>query len=142
MPFTEQDRSRIYYHLGYPDVTNVSSIQLGFPALSQPQFLVTSAMDRLNPASVPRVIRILNIMDGIESQMVKALNRLKAQQLGELKLRNTNEESTEQDLLEREYGRWAQRLADILGVPINPYAMRYGALEGGAGVNVPVRHNV
>jgi hypothetical protein len=138
MPFTEQDRSRIYYHLGYPDITSASSVQLGFPALSQPQFLVSYAMDRLNPASVPRAIRILNILDGVEGQMVSALKRLQAQQLGELKLRNTNEESTEQDLLEREYSRWAQRLADILGVPINPYATRYGALEGGGAINTPV----
>lgn len=135
MPFTEQDRSRIFYHLGYPDVSSASAIQLGFPAQSQPQFLVAAAMDLLAPASVGRAILILNNLDTIERQQMQANGRLKAQQLGELKLRNGNDEATEQDLLEREYIRWAEKLADLLGVPTNPFSERY---RSGGGGNIPV----
>lgn len=132
-----QDKERVRYHLGYQSVEPAASIQLGFPRGAQPQFLVEAALERVMAPAVPRIYELLGILDGIERQMVDALKRLKAQQLGELKLRNSNEEATEQDLLENEYLRWAQRLADHLGVPLNVYAARFQGLAGG-GINTPV----
>lgn len=121
----EADRARVRHHLGYLSTEPVSSIALGFPSAQQAQFLVERAMDHILPAAVSRVIQQLNILDAIEGQMVDALDRLQAQQLGELKLRNSNEEPVEQDLLEHEYIRWAKRLADDLGVPLNPFSERF-----------------
>lgn len=136
---SENDRERVRYHLAFLNVEPVSSIALGFPSAQQAQFLVERAMDRVLPAGVPRVLRIVNHLDCIEEQMMGSLKHLKAQQIGELKLRNSNEEPTEQDLLEREYMRWALRLADQLGVPINPFSERFRhGLYGGGGMNTPV----
>lgn len=132
-----QDKERVRYHLGYQSVEPAAAIQLGFPRGAQPQFLVEAALERVMAPAVPRIYEILGILDGIERQMVDALKRLKAQQLGELKLRNSNEERTEQDLLEAEYLRWAQRLGDQLGVPLNAYSARFQGLAGG-GINTPV----
>ena len=132
------DKERVRYHLGYMSIEPAASIQLGFPRASQAQFLVEAAMERIMEPAVSRVMKLLSALDAVEDQMMTALPRLKAQQLGELKLRNTNEESTEQDLLEKEYVRWAQRLADILGVPLNVYAARFRDLGSGGGMNVRV----
>lgn len=135
---SDSDKERIRYHLGYLNVEPVASIQLGFPRASQPQFLVEASMERLLPETVMRIQKILSYLDCIEDQQFDANKRLKAQQLGELKLRNTNDESTEQDLLEEEYFRWASRLADNLGVPLNAYAERFRRFTFGGGVSIPV----
>lgn len=134
----EADRAKVRHHLGYTNVEPVSSIALGFPAASQPQFLVEIAMDRIIPEAVGLIQKYLAILDAIENQMVEALCRLKAQQLGELKIRNSNEEPVEQDLLEREYVRWARRLADDFSVPLNPYSERFRSGTYGGGMNIPV----
>lgn len=136
---SEADRERVRYHLGYLNVEPVSSIILGFPSASQAAFLVERAMDRVLPFAIPRVLRHLQELDCIEDQMSGSRKRLEAQQLGELKLRNSNEEPMEADLLEREYQRWAKRLADLLGVPINPFSERFrSGFYGGGSINTPV----
>lgn len=134
---TAADKERVRYHLGYMNVEASASIQLGFPRASQPQFLVEAALERLMEPTVGRVSQLVSHLDAIESAMISALPRLKAQQLGEIKLRNSNDEATETDLLEREYVRWAQRLADNLGVPLNVYSERFRELGTGS-MNVAV----
>lgn len=136
---SEADRARVRHALAYLQVEPSSSIALGFPSTSQPMFLVERAMDRIIPEAVSRIIKMLDILDCIECQMVEALCRLKTQQVGEVKIRNSNEEPTEQDLLEREFCRWAKRLADDLGVPLNPFSERFrnGGCQGPA-LNIPV----
>ena len=136
---SEADRARARYHLGYLNVEPVSSIALGFPSAQQPMFLFERAADRIMPEAMSRILCILNTLDAIEGQMREALCRLKVQQVGEVKIRNTNDEPTEQDLLEKEYLRWAKRLADDFGVPLNPFSERFRG--GGGGIppfNIPV----
>lgn len=93
-------------------------------------------MDRVMPEAVGLILKSLSACDAIEQQQIDALRRLKAQQLGELKLRNSNEEATEQDLLEMEHKRWAGKLADDLGVPFNPFSIRNR--ETGMQATIPV----
>lgn len=134
MPLTDAEKERTRYHLGYLSVSTAASLSFGIPVPQQTLFLVESAMNRVIEASIDRIRRILSIMDGIECQLVDAQPRLAASKLGDLELR-----LTETDSLEREYARWGYRLANILGVPVYPYAERY---QYGAGVkagNVPVR---
>jgi len=80
-----------------------------------------------------RVRQILGVLDGIETKLVEAQERLAAAALDGLKLREN-----EPDMLELEYRRWADRLADIFGVPKYAYSSRFRAGSGGA-ANVPVR---
>lgn len=122
---TEATKERVRYHLGYLSVDPVSAIPLGFPSAGQAQFLLESAMERLRNESVGRVEKILAHLERIEAQDMEANKRLKAQQLGDLKLRNTNEEKTENELLDERYVVWAHKLAEIFGVPPNPYSVRF-----------------
>lgn len=130
------DKERVRFALGYLNVEPSASIQLGFPAAGQAEFLVERAMNRLMPETVGRVLRLLDALDTIEKQLICSLDRLKAIKLGELTLRNSTNDTTEQDLLEVEYYRWACRLADNLGVPINPYAERFRRFTGGVNITV------
>lgn len=96
-------------------------------------------MDRLIDEAVPKILHFLDILDKIECHMVDALSRFKVQQLGEIKFRNTNDERTEPEMLEMEYNRWAKRLADDLGVPVNPFSERYRTgFYGGGSINTPI----
>lgn len=134
MAFTAQEKERIRYHLGYIQVQPAASIQFGLPRPTQTAFLVESAMNLLIPEAEDRVRRILAVMDGIEAQLIDAQPRLAATQLDELHIRGD-----ETDALETEYARWGSRLADIFGVPIYPYSLRYKGRLGPVAGSIPVR---
>lgn len=107
--------------MGYPNVAAAAAIQLGFPAVSQAMYLVEHAMENLLPESVAMVTNIVGVLQKIEAQEVESLSRLKAQQVGEMKLRNGNDEATEGSLLRSEREAWVNKLATILGAPVNPH---------------------
>jgi len=131
---TEPEKVRVRFHLGYLTQLSAASIQLGIPRASQPQFLVEQAMNQITDESIGLVRRMLDILDSTENRMVEAQERYAAEKLGEITLR-----ADEIDALEREHTRWAKRLADILGVPLNAYSERFRA-GAGASLSVPVVH--
>lgn len=149
MALTDQEIERVYYHLGYPEVVirngQAPSIQLGVPRPVETSFLVGQAVSSLVDDSIPytidRIRRLLNILDNLENQIEAAACTLAAEKLGEMTLRGAEHGKTFPDLLEREYVRWAARLADVLGVPLYPYSRRFAnaAAMGGGGVySIPV----
>ncbi len=100
--------------------------------------MVDQAMGLLvNGYAVARLRSILNILDSLELKIANAACVLVAEKLGDMTLRGAEEGLTYPDLLEREYKRWSNRLADILGVPKYPYSMR--SRSSGAGRSVPVK---
>lgn len=131
MPLADLDKERIRYHLGYLEVQGAASIQFGIPRPLQTVFLLEEAMSNVIDNAIPRIQRIVRIMDQVEEKLCGAQDRLAAKQLDSLILRDN-----EGDQLEHEYRRWGYRLADILGVPIYPYSMRYRA--GVKAGNIPV----
>jgi len=123
---TEEEKERIRYHLGYVETSFAASLQLGIPRPVQTIFLVEQAMTLLtNEYALDRVRRVLFTLDEIERKLQDSLCLLVAEQLGDLKLRSATPGQTYPDLLEREYLRWAKRLADMLGVPLYPYSDRF-----------------
>lgn len=134
MPLTDGEKQRIRYHLGYPALTDAASVAFGVPTMNQTNFLVESALTRLLEPSLEQVRKIVNVMDGVESKLIDAQERLAATKLEELTLREN-----EPDMLEAEYRRWGYRLADIVGAPIYPFSLRYKAGGGGGGAGmIPV----
>ena len=132
MSFSAQEQSRIKRFLGYPDwVALAASIQLGYPAASQPLFLVEDAFRRLTPEGEVSTRADLCECESVERQISEARGRLKAVRLGDLEL-NPNE----MRLLRREMLWWITRLADDLGVISNPYSqMIYQGISGIGGVS-------
>jgi hypothetical protein len=134
VPLDDREKERIRYHLGYLNVGSAASLQFGLPRPIQTLFIVEEAMIQLLEVGLPRVRRILNILDGIEERLVSAQRRLAAEKLGELTIRYQ-----EPDLLEHEYWRWSSRLANILWVPLYAYADRFRGQGPTTGV-IPVRN--
>ena len=136
MAFDDSDKERIRYHMGYLEVSAAPSIQFGIPRPIQTQFLVEDAMNLVLPAAEERVRRIVNIMDGIECKLEQAQDYLVVDRVEDISIRSDNA-----DALEREYYRWACRLADVLGAPLYPGSERFASARrtaGGASV-IPVR---
>jgi hypothetical protein len=116
-------------------VDPIVSIQLGVPRASQPQFLVEASLNNLPQEAVDLVRERIAVLDGIEAKLIEAQTRLAANRLGEIELRED-----EPGQLEREYRRWAQRLADLLGVPLNIYSERFRFGGATAPLNLSVMH--
>lgn len=134
MPLTDSEKERVRYHLGYLEVQGAASIQFGIPRPLQTLFLVETALNQLIENAVPRVRRVLRVMDNVEEKLIDSQDRLAAKQLDNLQLRDN-----EPDMLEKEYTRWGWRLADIFGVPIYPYSNRYRMNAGTVAGSIPVR---
>ena len=132
MAFTEHEKSRIKRYLSYPDwVSLAQSIQLGFPAASQPLFLVEDAFKRLTPEGEASSREDLCQCEATESQMKEARQRFKATKIGEIEL-NPRETA----MLRKELLWWVTRLADDLGVVSNPYSqMLYSGISQMGGVS-------
>jgi hypothetical protein len=131
--FSEKEKGRIRHFLGYPSWSNMAaSIQLGFPAGSQPLYILEQAFNRLLPDGEASVRTDLCECESIEMQLASARKRFRAQQLGNLK---ANLKETHQ--LRDELVFWQRRLADDLGVPFNPYSsMGYKGMPGGMNASV------
>lgn len=129
MPFTEREKARIKHFLSYPDWQSLAaSIQLGFPAGSQPLYLVEQAFQRLTAGGEESVRIDLCECEAIERQLRDARSRFQAAALGNLKLNHK-----EPDMLRRELLYWSLRLASDLGVVTNPYSQFEFLNAGGSG---------
>lgn len=127
MAFSEEEKARVLHFLGYPSLSQLSaSIQLGIPAGAEPLFLLEDALTRLRPGGEDAVRRDLCECESIEEQLSSARGRMRATQLGEIKLREN-----EAQMLRTELGYWTMRLSDDIGVFVNPYAQAAGGFGGG-----------
>lgn len=136
MAFTDREKARIKHFLSYPDwVSLAQSIQLGYPAASQPAFLVDDAFNRLTPDAEESVRVDLCNCEAIECQLTDARSRFKAVRLGELQLNQA-----EPKMLRHELLWWTTRLGDDLGVVPDPYSqMMYQSLNNSGGIGARVQ---
>jgi hypothetical protein len=122
---TEADKERCRYHMGYMETSQGASLSFGMARPVQTMFLLDQAMLLLQDQNaVNRVKCLLDTLDGIEEQMRRALKTLGVESLGSIKMRSGVAGQTFTDILEREYTRWAGRLADVLGAPRYGYSVR------------------
>jgi hypothetical protein len=131
--FTDSERDRILHFLGYPKWTALAqSIQLGYPMASQPLFLVYDAFVRIDSGGVENALRDLCQCESIENQLADARSRFKATSVG-----NINLNAKETAMLRDELKFWTKRLADDLGVVVNPYSqMAWQGMQGGISTKV------
>lgn len=134
MAFTDEEKQRIRYHLGYPSVQPAAALTYGIPKPIQTLFLVESAMNLILPVAQDKVRSLLNTLDTIECRLQDAQTRMAAQSIDTLTMRKD-----EADSLEAEYRRWANRLADVMGVPLYAYSLRFQRSGGTYAGSIPVR---
>lgn len=128
--FTEDERDAILRLLGYPNWADLAqSIQLGYPAASQPLFLVFDSLHRVRPPTRARIrLDVCRALE-VEAQIADSRTRRKATTAGGVEL-NAEELADLLDLLRF----WTTRIADALGVVPNPYSQgEFRGLGGGLG---------
>jgi hypothetical protein len=134
MAFSELEKGRIRHFLSYPSFSSLSqSIQLGYPAASQPLFLLDDAFKRLTPEGEVSVRNDLCECESIERQLSGSRTRFKALKVGGIEVNDS-----EPDKLRRELKYWGARLASDLGVTPNPYSEFEHQNAGGGGINARV----
>jgi hypothetical protein len=130
--FTQEEQGRILYHLGYMSQNIASFLAFGVLAMTETMFIAVNAMQFV-PLSRAMIVRdLLSKCEQIEATLFDSVNYLVAVKIESLEIRDKHP-----DLVEAEHTRWAKRLADSLGVTVNPYSERFfGNLPR---MNVPVR---
>ena len=127
MPLTDANKASIRAYLGYPVVQAAASIFMGIPRPTPIGYILETAMNLIMESSVPRVLEILNVLGGVEQRMIDSQAYLVASKLEDLTLSENHPQR-----LEEEFNRWAQRLADMFGVPLYGYAARFDSGDGDA----------
>lgn len=139
MPLTPTEKMRCRYHLGYPQVEAIGSYNRGIPMPLQTAFLVETSLTQVMEDAIPMVQTMVQTLDKIETAMAGAICNLAVERIGDITMRPGRPGESQPDLLEREYRRWAERLADILGVPLYAYSTRFSR-SGVRSGNVRVVH--
>lgn len=134
MGFSDSEKARVKYFLSYPDWSSTAqSIQLGYPAASQPAYLVDDAFHRLTPGGEVQVRQVLCECEATEKQISGARKRMEALEVGTVKLN-----ASETALLRAELRFWTMRLASTLGVVTNSYSQFEHVGAGAGGRNATV----
>lgn len=118
VPLSRTEQAQVRKFLGYLDTDRAAAVALGIPTASQPLFLTDSAMLKSSNEGVGIVRDLLEELNCIDEQIREARSRrLKISAVKGIKF---NER--EIDVLWEQYSDYCSRLADILGVPVNPYS--------------------
>jgi hypothetical protein len=129
MALTEQEKVLIRHHLGYPNVDEMMTFVLGVPAALETNFIIEGAMNRARESALPLIRNHIQILEKINAQKVDDLEVLVVTELGEITIN-----PKEQAALDEQYLYWANSLANLLGVYLNPFDKR----GQGGGINTPV----
>jgi hypothetical protein len=133
MAISDADKQRARKHLGYMGVTVASSFAFGVPQLTTTQYMLESAIERVMAVAEADVVKLLDRLDCIDEALFQAHGDLFAVRVADLEMN-----LGQPDALEIEYARWAQRLADMLGVMPYPFAPRFKSLMGGGVGNIRI----
>jgi hypothetical protein len=133
MPLTDPEKAACRRHLGYLGVSSAASLQFGLPKPTETLFIVELAMQQVLEIHVGDVRDLLAKLDTTEQQIFDAQILLAAERLGEITIR-----ADQIDRLQDSYRIWANRLADILGVPLYAYSEKFKSYN--AYGSIPVRH--
>lgn len=115
--------------MGYLNVQAASTFQLGVPAAVQTQFMIEGAWDKILPAAEDAFAVILCRLDTIEAEIYGGIDLASVNQVATIQV-NPNRF--------RELGKYYRMardsLANLLGVPPNPFDMREIAIGGSGAV--------
>jgi hypothetical protein len=127
---TAEEKVRARAHLGYLNAAAASTFVLGAPAALETTFLVEGAWEKVLLEAVPLFRRYLAALDAIEEEMLAGLPALQARRVGQIEIADDHMKK-----LAEQYELWRAKLANLLGVPANPFDRTQGS-----GINAPVIH--
>ena len=120
MAFTEYEKTRIRYHLGFLNVAASATFVLGTPAAVETQFLVESAMNKVLPEAEVLVRDLVAKCDAVEGQIADNQELLAVTAVDEIQVRQDEFEA-----LQKRYHYWRNGLANCLGIYTNTFDKRF-----------------
>ncbi len=131
MSLSDEDKVKIRHHMGYLNVQATSTFVLGVPAGVQTQFMIEGAWDKVLPQAENLLRVFLCRCDEIEAKVYGGTDLADVETTGNITVNRKRLSELGQ------YYRIAQQgMANLLGVPPNPFDMRDWVRAGG-GMNVP-----
>jgi hypothetical protein len=127
MAMTEQEKVAVAYHLGYAGTEFAPGLNGGFVTSGPFSFAFTQAITNLRPAAEPFIRRCISEMQCIEDKMTELRRDIGVVKVGGIEL-NTLDAMGE---LEAQYKNWGKKMADLLGVPRNPFSEHWADIDGG-----------
>lgn len=128
---TRDEKARARHHLGYLGVESSSTFNLGVPAAMQTTFMIEGALDRLLPESYAKFKQLLCRLDEIECEVFSGIDLASINKMDTIEINRKRLQE-----LANYYGLARDMLANILGVPANPWDFRQSWL--GSSINVAV----
>lgn len=129
---TNEEKARIRHHLGYLNVQAAATFQLGVPAALQTTFMIELAFTKVLPEAENMLKVFLCRLDDVEKQVFGNLDLAEIESTGAVKV-----DPKRLSKLAQTYKIAQEGMANLLGVPPNPFDMR-SWLQGSGGMNVPV----
>ena len=131
MPLTEEEKVLIRDHLGFPNVSGMSTFALGMPAAIQTSFIIEKAMDVVLERALPRVRQIVAVLERIDGQAIDDLELAAVNAIGDIAVNQF-----EQKTLDERRRYWCGRLCNALAVFPNPFDQTKGTTGGLGNVRV------
>lgn len=128
---TDDEKVRTRHHLGFMNVSAVATFVLGVPGAVDAGFIIERAMTLVLPEALPQYRKILGFLDQTEQQKIDDQELLAVDKVGDINIRQK-----EMEQLSQAYRYWQGRLANMLGVMVNPYSKV--AEDSGGGAFTPV----
>jgi len=128
---TADEKVRIRHHLGYLNVDESSTFVIGLPAGVETQFIIEGAFNRILPEAIPYLRKRLMFCDCTEEQRFDSQPNAVVKEVDGIKMGAEDE----QLMLSHNYDYWRAGLANMFGIPPNPFDMRYG----GGSLNIRVQ---
>jgi len=107
--------------MAYMNVAQAYTFVLGVPAGVETQFLIEGAMDKVLDSALPQLRKLIAVLDGIEQQKIENLELLAVTKVGEIEIRQD-----EQEALDKQYDFWRGKVANLLGIIVNPWDKSQG----------------
>lgn len=130
MAFSDDEKVRIRYHLGFINVNYLYTFHVGVASSVPNQSILEGMMERVLPEAEYLVRKVLSRCETTEDQMFENQDALVVDAIEGLQIRSDG-----QTQFRNVYLYWRSALANLLAVAPNPYDQRFETL-----MNVPVRH--
>lgn len=131
MAFTDEEKVRIRYHLGYMNVEELYTFALGVGHSIPHQSVLEGMMNRIIPAAEALVRELIARCDETESQNFNNQDAYLLRSIGDIVFRDDAHAQ-----LNVVYMKHRAALANMLSVEPNPYDQRFT----NSPINAPVRH--
>lgn len=124
MPLSIEEKERVRYHLGYINAAQAPTIMAGTLQARSVQLMLEAMFSNLLVEAEPGIRRAICELDKIEDEQSAVRAMFGVKKVGGQEF----DAIAALEALQDSYRQWSQRLADGMGVVVNPYSLKHREL--------------